>query len=421
MKTTAHRAFFIFGIACVCYLLSFFHRVSPAVLAVDLMQEFALTPTSLSLLSMTTLTAYGLMQMPSGMISDMFGPRKTITVLLLGTTACGLWFAYSPTFSSIVASRFVMGMMVAFSVPCLALLAAWFPAGQYGRASSLLLACGGLGGVLAAPPLVLLSNLYGWRMPIVLFSGITFVCALATWFVVRDKPEDLAQKATRKPSVSVRESILFILRGAKQIFNTPAFYPPMLWIMCASGTYFAMNTLWWGPYFIQGWQFSKEETGVLISCAAFGMLFGQPLAGYLSDVVFKSRKKPVLYASVLGFVSSIPFMFCVGEIPFWLMLILTTLLAIGLSSSAPVLFANIKELFPIHLAGTAIGCGNMFFPLWGAGVQLVFGMVVEWGIASTGSAQTAYSYAAGILVISSLLSVGCAYKMTETFGTQKTA
>ena len=415
MSGTGSRKYWILAVVCLMYILSFFHRVCPTVIAVDLMESLSLTPARLSLLSLTTMAAYGMVQMPSGMIGDVYGPRRTVTVFMMGSALCALWFGLSGSFASAVSARLILGFMLAVSVPSMALLAAWFPARQYGRVSSLFLCCGGLGGILAAPPLVWLSNTFGWRMPIILFAGFTFALGICAWLIIRDKPETMP---AGPPPASLRENMRRMWLGARHVLGTRAFYPPAIWIMCMTGMYFTMSSLWWGPYFIQGCGFSKEQTGVLLTGISLALLFGQPAAGYLSDAVFKSRKKPVLYSTLLALGASFPFALGAGQISFPVMLVLSVVFALGISCTPPVLFTNIKELFPLRLTGTAIGCGNMFFPLWAAGLQYVFGFVVEWGLERGHDQAQAYGNAAWLLVGCSSMALVCALCVKETFGTQ---
>lgn len=415
MTFAASRRYWILVVVCLMYVLSFFHRVCPTVIAVDLMRSLDLTPARLSLLSLTTMAAYGVVQMPAGMIGDVYGPRRTVTVFMTGSALCAMWFGLSTSFSAAVSARLLLGLMLAVSVPSLALLASWFPASQYGRVSSVLLCCGGLGGILAAPPLVWLSNTFGWRHSILLFAGLTLLLAVVAWFVIRDTPKP---SLTRAPAASLGENMRRMWQGAGQVMRTRAFYPPTLWIMCMTGMFFAMSSLWWGPYFMQGCGFSKEQTGVLLTSISLALLVGQPTAGYLSDAVFKSRKKPILYASLLALCTSVPFALYAGQLSFNAMLALCVAFAFGVSCAPPVLFTNIKELFPLSLTGTAIGCGNMFFPLWAAGLQYVFGRVVEHELGTgTGPAQ-AYGHAAWLLVGCSVIGLCCALRMKETYGTQ---
>ncbi len=63
----------------LCYVLVFFHRLCPAVIAVDLQASFGLSGTLLGVLASAYFYAYALMQLPTGLLADSWGPRKTVS------------------------------------------------------------------------------------------------------------------------------------------------------------------------------------------------------------------------------------------------------------------------------------------------------------------------------------------------------
>ena len=70
------------------YFLSYLYRTANAVISPDLTRELALNPASLGLLTGAYLLAFGLMQIPAGMLLDRFGPRR-VEPVLLGVAAVG--------------------------------------------------------------------------------------------------------------------------------------------------------------------------------------------------------------------------------------------------------------------------------------------------------------------------------------------
>ena len=73
MDKTLRKALLLLFFACFLYILSFFHRVCPAVISLDLGRELGLDTESLTLFSSATMLAYGLMQLPSGLLADAVG------------------------------------------------------------------------------------------------------------------------------------------------------------------------------------------------------------------------------------------------------------------------------------------------------------------------------------------------------------
>ena len=77
----------IFALLALGYMLVFFHRICPAVLAVDLMHDLKAGGALTGLLGAVYFYPYAVMQLPAGLLSDSWGPRNTIT-LFFGI-ACG--------------------------------------------------------------------------------------------------------------------------------------------------------------------------------------------------------------------------------------------------------------------------------------------------------------------------------------------
>lgn len=401
----------ILGLLCAIYVLSFFHRVCPAVISLDLSADLGVHPAELGLLSGSTMLAYGLMQLPSGLLADAIGGRKAIVLLSLLAGVATVVFAMSGSVSVMVGSRFLVGLGIAVTVPALALLAVWFPPHMYGRASSLLLCCGGLGGVLAAPPLVFLSDAFGWRSAILFFGVLTMGMAVVVWVLVSDAPKEPGLAPRPKKTATLGS----VLLGVKEVFARPTFWPLALWQMCMAGSYFAMASLWWGPYLMQGGGLSKVETGFMLTAASLTLLISQPIMGYLSDVVFKARRIPVLLSTSVGMLASVSMVLFTGEMSGTLFFVQTVCFMIGATTTAPLVFTMVKETFPLHLVGTASGCLNMFYPIWAAIIQELYGLIYEASFAANGgNYAAAFESASWVIVINFIAACALAFFMKET-------
>ena len=65
------------------YFLSYGLRSINAVIAPELMRDLGITSTGLGLLTSTYFLAFGLFQLPLGLLLDRFGPRRVEAALLL--------------------------------------------------------------------------------------------------------------------------------------------------------------------------------------------------------------------------------------------------------------------------------------------------------------------------------------------------
>jgi sugar phosphate permease len=131
----------MWGLAAAFYLYGFFQRVAPAALAQDLMRDFGLTAAALGNLSAFYFYTYAIMQLPTGVLVDRYGPAR---VLFIGAFMAGigsLLFALSPTPALAAIGRGLIGGSHAVAwVSMLQLVTHWFPARKFGTMSGLSLA-----------------------------------------------------------------------------------------------------------------------------------------------------------------------------------------------------------------------------------------------------------------------------------------
>ncbi|MDX9815458.1 MAG: MFS transporter, partial [Smithellaceae bacterium] len=71
--------YFIFGLLGTAYILVFFHRLAPAVVAVDMMRDLHTSGALMGILASAYFYPYALMQIPAGLLADSWGPRRSIT------------------------------------------------------------------------------------------------------------------------------------------------------------------------------------------------------------------------------------------------------------------------------------------------------------------------------------------------------
>ena len=109
--TVPRRTIFLalFPFACG-YFLSYLLRAVNAVVAPDLVQDFAVSPAELGLLTSAYLLSFSLFQLPLGVFLDRYGARRVQTILL-GIAAGGCFlFAAAPDFLSLVGARAIIGL-----------------------------------------------------------------------------------------------------------------------------------------------------------------------------------------------------------------------------------------------------------------------------------------------------------------------
>lgn len=368
---------YIFWILALGYVLVYFHRLCPAVVAVEMMKDLNATGALTGFLGAAYFYPYAAMQLPAGLLSDSWGPRNTITLFFIIAFIGSVILGLAPSVSIAIVGRTLVGLGVAMLfVPTMKILAEWFHVKEFATMTGILMALGGVGSLFAATPLVLVSNWIGWRQSFILVGFITVVLAILVYLIVRDRPAIMGWPSPAGTPQKPPEPIA-LMAGVKKVLTTPYFWPVAAWFFFNCAIFFSYGGLWGGPYLIQVYGYSKAQSGQILSMLAIGMIIGSPLLSYLSNTVLRSRKRAVMISSVIVFCLVIPLTFFTEKIP--LMGHYIICLGLGMFSSAIVVigFTTNKELFPVQMAGTATGLINLFPFLGGAVFQPVLGYVLE--------------------------------------------
>lgn len=404
---TKRSPWFLLWLVIPLYFFTMFFRMAPSVMAGDLSADFGVQISDLSIMSSMTFVAYGLMQLPSGLLVDALGARRTICLLTLVAAAANFWFASCTGLSDASMSRFLLGMGCAITVPCSAMLAHSFSADAYGRANSYFLTIGIVGTVCAGAPLLWLCHALGWRVLMGCCGLLSVMFAAMCWFLMKEPAP--------KPGKSCASMLAELMRGVVQVVTCKQVWPVALWFTLGLAVYFSMGGLWWAPWLIKGCGLSPDAAGSVISMSYIIAIPGQYILMTWSDRV-RSRKKVMAWCMVITFAAMTALSLFGPQMGPVLLTIQGGCFAIFVGSTGCLAFVCTRELFPVEMFGTAIGVVQTFPYLVGTPIlQKLFGLVVDWRYAATGDHALAYSQA-GLL---NLLFVGLALLMallaTETF------
>lgn len=378
------------------YLVVYFHRVAPAVVAPDLVKAFSISGTSLGLLASAYLYPYAIMQLPVGVLSDSWGPRKTIVLFSFIAALGSIAFALAPIFGIAVVARAFVGLGAsAIFVATMKLFASWFHPHEYGRVSSLLMAIGGVGWFTATTPLAWLAYEFGWRVSFVVIGSACLVFTLLAWWIIADKPTQKGMEAVCEEIAGNTEAGRTILSDLSVILKERHFWAIAVWFVFRGGALFGFFALWAGPFLMDVYGLSKGSAGGILSMIAFAMIFVSPIIGHLSDKTLKSRKKVLVWSSVLN---SLLFLWMALYFEYFsqpLLYLLFFLMGVTISSVGTIAITSTKEFFPLEIAGTAMGTMNLFPFIGGIVFQPLMGYVLD----KAGKTDGAYSSSAYKMMI----------------------
>jgi sugar phosphate permease len=419
LSRTLRYRWLVFSLLAAAYLLVYFHRLCPAVVALDLMKDLSAGGALIGVLGSAYFYPYALMQIPAGLLSDSWGPRRTVTVFFLLAGAAAIFFAVATNMTLAIIARVLVGLGVSMLfVPTMKILTHWFRASEFAVMTGVLMAMGGVGALTAASPLAYLSSLLGWRGSFAVIGAITLVLAVAVWFCVRNRPSELGMAelngtvATGTPQVET----IRLKDGMKMVLSRRSFWPLAIWFFCTCAVFFSLGGLWGGPFLMDCYGLSKTQAGNVLSMIAFAMIIFSPLLSYLSDRVIHSRKKLLIMAAAMVSVLGALLVWATADMPVWFLYVFFFLLSVSSSAIVVIGFTSAKELFPVSIAGTSVGLVNFFPFLGGAVMQPVLGYLLD-RLHPAGSPYPpeVYGQAFIALFVSGLIALAAACLCEETY------
>ena len=405
----------VFIALAVAYFFVYFHRTTGGAISTTLMDYFGVGTASVALLASAYLYAYTLMQIPSGILTDRMGPRKAATIFVALIAVGSLLSAYSATandFNLMIAGKFVIGIGAAVVyIPIMKVLAVWFRKNEFATMSGILLLVGNVGGIAAATPMVLMMDALGIEMTYIVLAIITALIALLVWFLVRNHPmekdlpsiEEIVSEETGQPITESTSEKMGTVEALKRTFLSGRnFWPLAIWFFVMYGTIMLWQASQAGAYYKNIGGFDGGTAGMMLTMVGVGMVFGCPLAGKLSDSYLHSRKKVVIIGTVVYTL-------------IWAVIYLTADSADILTNEMiqyainfcfgffggffVVSYAQIKELYPIAMAGTSTAALNLFPFAGGAILITIAGFLV--------TDQTLDQYKTVWLMALGLMVLGC--------------
>jgi MFS family permease len=369
-------AWFIWALGSLLYLLGFFQRIAPAVMTDALMRDFQIGAVSLGNLSAIYFYSYVAMQIPTGILADVWGPRRLLSLGALVAGAGTVLFAAAPGILLAGLGRLLIGGSVAVAfVGVLKLANNWFPPRHFSLAAGLTLLVGVAGGVCAGPPLRLLMDRFGWRGVMLASAGVTFAVSAAIWTAVRDWPREKGfADGSPYPPPGPRGVRRSVAAGILAVWRYPNIW--LLFIIPAGvvGPVLTFAGLWGVPFLTTHYRLPPARASVFTTALLVAWALGGPLCGWLSDRLGRRKSLYLLGCAVAlggwGVIVGVP------RLP--LPLLAGALVITGMSTGCMILsFAFAKESAPADLAGTITGVVNMGIMLGPTLLQPAVGWMLD--------------------------------------------
>lgn len=281
------RRLSVLATALLAYMLIFFQRTALTVIQKDLESSFNLSASQFSSLAAIYMYLYAFMQIPSGLLADFVGPRKSISMGMFVAAGGSLLMAFSPSFAWLFIGRILSTLGIVHVFICvLKLNAEWFLPEEFATLAGLTLFVGNFGALLASAPLSWLVKVTSWQIAFIIVSCITVIIGILTILFIFDKPSDKGfENHYHAIPMSFRETwqgLVKIIKG-KEIFHPTFIYAFSLCsVLTLQGA--------WGSRMVQTvLGVGKTQAASAVMFISLGVMFGALTGGKLADFFGKKR------------------------------------------------------------------------------------------------------------------------------------
>ena len=361
----AARVFVCFALG---YLLSYALRSINAVIAPSLLAELGMSNADLGLLSSAYFVAFGCMQLPLGVWLDKYGARRTEAALLLVAAAGAVVFATSTTLAGLWMGRALIGIGVsACLMASLKAYRQWFALEQQPQLASWMLVAGTAGALTATLPVTMALPLIGWRGVFWIVAALLLMVSGAIFFFLRDVEARFA--ASGGTAAGTGDG------GYRRIFRNPYFWRMGVLGLVNHGIFFALQTLWAGPWMTTVLGKTPAQTGEILFAFNLVLMLSYLALGWSAPrlVARGWNIHRIIACGIAGMVLAQGAMLLTRTPSAWLLWLVLALCV----PVTTLVQSHVGMAFPAALAGRANSAYNLQLFIGAFATQWGFGLVVD--------------------------------------------
>jgi predicted MFS family arabinose efflux permease len=333
------------------------NRSAGGVLASYLGAERGLSPTDIGAVMGAMFLASALVQLPTGILFDWIGPRRTLSYLGLLAVTGLVVFATVEGVWGMMAGRFAVGLGHGGVITAVFLIAMnWAPPKRIAQATASVIGiAGGVGGILATTPLAFALGRFGLPATFLGIAAATAVVTLVLFLALQDRPAPDALGAPDAPAPKA-ETLGETIAGLLVVMRMPELRRIFAMGVCFAAPFMTIGGLWAGPYFTTVQNLDAETASLFLLGLVIALHLGTFCYGPLERLA-RSRKRLIL-AGVGVEIAALSLLVVWPDAP--LAIAGVSLFVFGLA--APfyvVLVAHARSFVPARRAGRAMTCINL--------------------------------------------------------------
>jgi len=272
-------------------IITYLDRTSISITGNKITSELGLSITQFGWVLAAFSFAYGIFEIPTGILGDKLGPKKILTRIVIWWSLFTILTGFSYTFTALLIVRFLFGVGEAGAYPnATVVISKWFPKGERGRAQSFIWIASRIGGALAPFLSVFIMNTFGWRWVFYIFGTLGIIWAIFWNYWFKDEPREM--KGIKSKEIELIESkrevkslghgllsIKSILKN-KNVWFLMGMYHCLLY-----GAYFYLS--WMPKYLKNGRNVGEDDIAFMASLPFILGTIGCFIGGFSSDFLSK--------------------------------------------------------------------------------------------------------------------------------------
>lgn len=369
-------------------VLTFLDRIAISVAAPRIQEELQITPDRWGWVIGAFVLAYGIFEMPTGILGDLLGQRKVIARIVIWWSCFTALTGAAAGFANLVVIRFLFGVGEAGAYPNISgVIAHWFPISERARTQGFVWAASRLGGALSPLLVVPMQARFGWRTAFVILGLMGIVWAFWWMWSFREEPR----------STTTRQHAAVPWRA---LFRSPQLWLLFVMYFCyAFGSWFYFG--WFPTYLTKSAGFTEAEMGFVAALPYLAGAAGNVAGGFLSDRLVKRAglKNGRRFLGCASLTASAFLLIAMSQVQGKLAIVVLATLGFGVADlMLPSAWAVCMDIGGAY-AGAVTGFMNTAGQFGGFVCSVLYGYAVQ----ATGSYNVPLAMVATMVLISAAL------------------
>ncbi len=379
----------------LAFTMLWVQRLSIPPLAPFLRDDLSLSHAQVGLFMTAASVGAWITLLPSGWLTDRIGVRP---LLLVGQVLGGISLLAMSRINSYLAGLIFMGMVGFF---CGALTPAttkgvmnWFPAKERATVMGFKQTGINIGGMLMAATLPALALAAGWRPAFLVVGAIAITFGIVSFVLYKEPPKQA--NASNPASSSHRATLTWT--GAREMLNRDMLFLSFGCLLLALVEFGVMTHL--VIYLTEAVLLPVVAAGLCLAAVEAGGVFGKPLNGFLSDFVLHGQRRSVLILlAAIACIISVVVAFAGQTLSLWVLVPMLAVLGFAAMGWGGLWLTLVGEFSGVQRTGTATGLSTAIVVGGSMGGPPIFGLIVD----LTSSYQLAWLFLAVAAAISLVL------------------